>query len=279
MLEIGNVNTLKVLRKTDIGYMLIKDQEEVFLHFNETNFKELKPHDEVEAFLYFDSQNRLTATLSTPLITTHSFNFIKVVDVNNNLGVFLDMGISKHLLLSKDDLPLDKSLWPRVGDELVTTVVYKNRLRAKLLFHELKEINENQLLTKEDNIEAVVHKVGEAGINLVSKDFDSIFVHKSQVRKYPRVGEKIMVRILSNTERGYTASINPFKEELMVEDANIILDYLIKNKEMNLDSNSHPEEILEIFNMSKKAFKRAIGNLYKRRFIEFKDGKTILVKK
>lgn len=278
MLDIGNINQLKVNRKTDIGYILTKGNDEVFLHINESYHRLLAPGDMVDAFLYFDGQNRLAATLAKPLITTLSHAFITVKDINHKLGIFLDMGISKDLLLSKDDLPNDTSLWPLVGEKLMTTVVYKNRLRAKLLFHELKTMEE-PFLTSEDEVDAIVHKISESGLNLLTKNLDSIFVHHSQVRVKPRIGEVVRVRILTQTERGYTASINPFKEKLMIADADQILSYLLEHKTMDLDANSQPEDILTLFNMSKKAFKRALGNLYKKRFVEFREGKTILVKK
>lgn len=278
MIEIGNINKLKVNRKTDIGYMLEGFNDEYFLHNNETNFKQLKPGDEVDAFLYLDNQNRVAATLATPLITTHSFGLVEVADINDSLGVFLDIGINKDLLLSKDDLPLDRSLWPLKGDKLCSTIVYKKRLKAKLLFHELIMLEE-PFYTNKDVLSAIVHKVGEAGVNLITDKFESIFVHNSQVRDLPRVGSRVDVRILSQTERGYTATINPFKETLMEDDANIIFNYLLTNDGvMNLNSNSSPEDIKNTFNMSKKAFKRAIGNLYKRRLVEFNEEKTILVK-
>ena len=86
--------------------MLEHDGEEVFLHFNESLKKDLSVNDEVDAFLYFDQKGRVAATLLTPLITLDQPAILEVVSINAHLGVFLDMGIHKDLLLSKDDLPL-----------------------------------------------------------------------------------------------------------------------------------------------------------------------------
>jgi len=68
------------------------------------------------------------------------------------------------------------------------------------------------------------------------------------------------------------------KEVAIFEDANIILSFIVRQGFMNLTADSTPEEIYLVFAMSKKAFKRALGHLYKERKIDFVDGKTILVK-
>ena len=68
-------------------------------------------------FLYFDAKGRLAATLHEPYVTAGNPGVLKVVAVKPGLGVFLDLGISKDVLLSKDDLPVDESLWPQVDDQ------------------------------------------------------------------------------------------------------------------------------------------------------------------
>src|SRR5690606_14583831 len=121
-------------RKTDIAYSL-KDEkgEEVFLHVNESGREELKKGSLVEAFLYYDAKGRLAATLSRPKITVGDPGELEVVSVSPNLGVFLDLGISKDVLLSKDDLPKDESLWPQVGDKVYVDLKIKTRMTARLV--------------------------------------------------------------------------------------------------------------------------------------------------
>ena len=134
MLVIGNVNKLKVLRETDIGYMLNTREEEVFLHKNESNYLELKANDTVNAFLYFDEKSRLAATLKTPFLTVDKPAYLEVVSILPRLGVFLNMGINKDVLLSKDDLPNNFNLWPKEGSKLFVSLHIKtNRLVAKMI--------------------------------------------------------------------------------------------------------------------------------------------------
>mgnify|MGYP001120849350 CR=1 FL=1 len=276
-LNIGSVNQLKVLRKTDIGYMLDSSEGEVFLHFNETNHRELKPNDFVDAFLYFDQKGRLAATLKTPLITKESPGFLEATDVHSGLGVFFHMGINKDLLLSMDDLPLDFTRWPHKGDKLYLSLKVKGKLVAKIVSKEELKGTQKTLQSK-DKVKAYVQKIGKEGVNLLTEDLTWIFIHHSMVRSDLRLGEEVEATITYVSDKGYTGSLIAQKEVLLFEDANMVLSYLIRKGELKLTSESSPEDIKAVFPLSKKAFKRAIGHLYKERKIDFVDGKTILVK-
>jgi len=275
MYVIGQVNRLKVLRETDIGYMLDGKSEEIFLHKNESNFLKLKEGEIVDAFLYFDNKERLAATLKSPLITIDNPSVLEVVDVLNNLGVFLNMGINKDLLLSKDNLPLDRKLWPIKGDKLYVELNVKNRLTAKLLKPQNIFMN-NEL---ELNIEKTffVQYIGIEGMNLFNEDHDLVFVHNSMFRGSYRLGESVNARILNVTENGYSASLIKQKENLRFDDAEIILNALKQFQTIPLTAKSSSEEISKYFEMSRKAFKRALGLLYKEDKVKFEDDKTILI--
>lgn len=271
----GRVSQFRVLRKTDIGYMLEHDGEEVFLHFNESLKKDLSVNDEVDAFLYFDQKGRVAATLLTPLITLDQPAILEVVSINAHLGVFLDMGIHKDLLLSKDDLPLNDSKWPRIGDKLFVKMVHKNRLTAKPI--QKADVSDQATLNIKDKVSATIQKIGHAGLNVLTDDLVWVFIHQSMYKEDVWLGKKVEVTITAKSDKGYLGSLMLQKEGQMIEDADVVLNYLIKHQEVNLDASSSPEDIKKTFNMSKKAFKRAIGILYKQRRVVFQDGKTKLV--
>jgi len=278
-LKIGEINSLTVNRKTDIGYMLESDTEQVFLHFNESNHEELKKGDIVSAFLYYDQKARLAATLKMPHITISKPGFLRVSAVHEELGVFLDMGISKELLLSFEDLPYDHDLWPKVDDILYVIIKIKSRFVAKIASKEEVKIIPLNELKLMDTIEARVQKIGKEGINLLTEEGHFIFVHHSNLKEKYRLGQLLNCKVTFKSEKGYTGFLGLQKEKLIYDDANIILSHLIRHGDLNLTSDSSPEEIKETFDMSKKAFKRALGTLYKDRKIDFVDNKTILVKK
>lgn len=277
MYNIGEINQLKVIRKTEIGYLLDGNNEEIFLHFNDSNYKDLKPGEIVDAFLYFDNKRRLAATLKTPLITKSSPSILEVVDKNDRLGLFLNMGINKDLLLSKDDLPFNKKMWPALGDTVYVSLVVKNNaLVAKLV--QPHEIILTEELTVGEDVDFIVQYIGDEGINLYNENHQVAFVHNSMYRGDYRIGEKVNARILNHTENGYTASLVKFKEILRVDDAEIILDYVRKNGSMPLTAKSSSEEVNVYFEMSRKAFKRALGLLYKEDKVKFSETETIYVK-
>ncbi|TNF08139.1 MAG: hypothetical protein EP317_03590 [Bacillota bacterium] len=276
---IGDVNQLTVNRKTDIGYMLDSSDGEIFLHNNESNYQALKPGDHVDAFLYFDQKGRLAATLKTPLITTTRPGFLTVTDVVPELGVFLHMGIAKDILLSKDDLPFKLESWPIKGDQLYVVIKVKGKLVAKIATKEEIILKPSSSLQLKDKINCFVQKIGREGVNLLSKEGHQVFVHHTMVKETLRLGEEKEVKITYISDKGYTGSLIEQKEVSIYDDANRILTHLIRYGDLNLTSDSTPEEIDETFQMSKKAFKRALGHLYKERKIDFVDNKTILVKK
>lgn len=275
MPKIGEMNELKVLRKTDIGFMLETNGEEIFLHNNESNYLDLQPNEVVKAFLYFDQKGRLAATLKESLITVSKPAVLEVVDTLNSLGVFLNMGINKDLLLSKDDLPISRFEWPQVGDKLLVRLQVKGKLVAKIVTP--SELEEKNALNVGDQKDFYVQVIGAQGLNLISEDLDKIFVHNSMLRGAYRLGEKVSVTVTNHNDRGYTGSMIKQKEELRFDDAEIIMEYLRYNKTLNLTAKSSAGDIEMFFDMSRKAFKRALGLLYRDKKVIFTETQTILV--
>ena len=276
-LKVGDINQLTVVRKTDIAFVLKNEHdEEVFLHVNESDNQALEPDMVVPAFLYIDNKGRLAGTLKTPKITIENPGFLEVVDVNKNLGVFLDLGISKDVLFSKDDLPLNENLWPQVGDQLYVELRIKNKMLAKpVMFDELpKKENEYQL---NDEVLGYVQVLGQVGIFVVTQTGNTVLIRNSQLRKKYRLGEAVNFKISYQSPIGYEGSLIANKEVVRYDDAEMILEYLRNhNNKMPYTADTNSEVIQEVFNLSRKAFKRALGYLYKERLIEFIDDETIL---
>lgn len=275
MILIGEVNRLKVMRKTDIAYQLEND---IFLHINELT-REINIDEEIDVFLYYDKLKRLSATMKEPKITTTIHDFVEVVEVKPELGVFVNINISKDILLSKDVLPQDLSLWPQKGDLLYLRLVEKkNTLEAKFVYKD--ELEQKDTLKVNDKVEAIVQRVGPNGTNLYTLDKINIFVYYKNQRTTPRLGEKLEVEIINvNENKEYSGRLIKNKEFMITDDKEVILDYLIKNKGgMPYTNNTDPEVIYNVFKMSKKAFKRALGNLYKERKIILEENMTYLNK-
>ncbi len=275
-LQIGQINKLTVKRETDISYTLSDGYEEVFLHFNQTPRK-LNENEEVLAFLYYDQKKRLCATLEKPLITTTTYGFVKVVDINE-AGVFVNIGINKDILLSKDFLTINQKAWPIVGDSLPCTLKVKSDQLVARIINKADRIYGPHNYEINDIITGVVSHISPEGYGVYTSEFDFIFIHRSLTRKNYRLGETISPKIINvNANDEYNGTMIEQKEVTRISDSDYLLNYMrSRGNIMNLGNASEPAEIMKEVHMSKSAFKRALGHLYKLRLVEISDYKTIL---
>ena len=274
---LGRISTFRVLRETNLGYILEDDEgEEYFLHHNECDGKHLRFNDRVDAFLYVDKQKRVAATLLKPFVTTKKSDFCEVVGKSDS-GVYVNIGISKDILFSKD------SYIEKYEPVLNGLLLGNLRVRNHNLYFRLLNKDEIISLNKGDKLElgkkylAYVYRISDSGVNLVTKDFNVIFVHKTNMRKNAHLGEELEVKITKVNETDYTGTTIEQKELERISDADIILAFLKDhNGVMNYGDKTDPMIIEHVFKMSKSAFKRALGKLYKDDLVELSDKKTIL---
>lgn len=280
-LALGDYNLLKVIREADFSYILSDGETEVFLHKKQTT-KELEIDEEIEVFLYFDNQKRVTATMNQPLVDKNAPNFLEVVDVNPRLGVFLNMGLIKDLLLSRDDLSFIKKEWPEVGDLIfVKLKVSKTQLTAKIIpRYSIREYLKptTELIEGEKYTAYCIYKA-EEGVVFTTKEGHNIFVYFKHIRKTYRLGEKVYVKIINcKLDHKYNGTLIEQKEIMLTQDAKTIKEYLeLHNGVMKITDRSTPEEINDVFKMSKAAFKRALGTLYKEKVIQLLADETRLI--
>ena len=278
---LGKIKSYRVDRETNLGYTLIYNNEEYFLHHNECNGKSLVPNTNVSAFMYIDKKGRPALTLYKPTIEIGKIGFVEVVSVKNDLGVFCNIGISKDILLSKDDLPRSYSEWPKEHDLLLCELKVKlNKLQLKIASKNfiLQRRDPNTLYSVGDMVEGRCYRISPEGVSFVTMDFNVIFVFKTNFRKKYHIGEVEEIKIIDVHEEDYSGSIIKNKEEQILEDKERILNYLNKNNGvMMITDKSSPELINYNFHMSKSSFKNSLGKLYKDGLIEIMDDKIILV--
>lgn len=283
MIRIGEKNSFIVVRKSDLGYMLSNKDELLLLHFNQTNGQELEIDSMIECFVQYDSKGRISATLEEPTVTMSMPGWAKVVEVNARLGIFVSIGTFKDILISKDSLPMNAKLWPEVGEMLYIKLTHnKGRLNALLMTkNEIVELNPNvPNITVGSKLNAVVVRTTPNAVNAITlEDKTYIYISNKQFRGTYRLGQEVEVMIIGRHDDELVGSLNKVKEELVVDDEKIILDYLKQNDGMPYNAKTTAEEIEEVFHMSRKAFKRALGDLYKKREIYFEGENTYLTKK
>lgn len=279
-MSLGHISKFKVDRETQLGYMLVDENKEYFLHRNECNFKVLNSGDTVSAFIYVDKKGREAATLHLPSITLDNIGFGVVKTVKNEMGAFIDIGISKDILLSKDELPPSFRMWPKEGDEVSCLMkVRADKLILKLASKNdfLKQVNDIRYAIDE-HVDAFVYRITDEGINLVTKDFKVIFVYKAHLRGTFRIGEKVNVRIIFANENDYSGSLLVEKKEQIQNDKEVILEYLKSHNGVMMITEDAPAELISHnFHMSKSSFKHAIGGLLKENLIEKLEDKIVLL--
>lgn len=281
-LKSGQIATLTVLQNEGSRYFLTNGDTEIPLNKSEV-LDELAIGDRIEVFLFADRRGDLQATTAIPTITQGEYGWARVIKVSKE-GAVVDIGTSREVLVKAEDLPAIEEIWPQVGDHLYMTLrVDRNgELFGRLVTEE--KVNEQYEGAMEDmynqNVVARPYRLLPVGSFLLGVENPyRIFVHNSEMKAEPRLGQDVSVRIIDVKEDGsMNGSLLPRKHERLGEDADKIFAYLESvGGKMPFGDKSTPEEVQEMFGMSKGAFKRALGTLYKARKIKQENGWTEIV--
>ena len=279
-MRLGYTQTLVAVKKTDFGLFLTdiekKDDknralgDEVLLPKNQVT-EDMRVGSEIEVFLYKDSEDRMIATRLVPYIKIGEIKKLRVKEVNK-IGAFLDWGLPKDLLL-----PFKEQIYDiKSGDEILVTVYIdlSDRLCATMdLYSRLSLLPPYQ---RDDMVKGTVYQVHEQfGAYVAVDNKYSALVPKKELHRELKPGDEIEARVLEVKEDGkLDLSLRQKAYVQMDADSALILDKLKQaGGSLPYQDKSSAEEIKEEFNLSKAAFKRAIGRLYKERAIVIeKDG-------
>ncbi|MFC2476255.1 MAG: S1 RNA-binding domain-containing protein [Catonella sp.] len=269
-MRLGYTQTMAVVKKTDFGLYLTdvekKDdknrdaKDEVLLPKNQVT-GDMKPGSEIEVFLYKDSEDRMIATRIEPFIKVGEIKKLKVKEVTK-IGAFLDWGLPKDLFL-----PFKEQIYDiKAGDDILVTmyVDLSDRLCATMdLYSRLSLLPPYQ---KDDMVKGTVYQVHEQfGAYVAVDNKYSALVPKKELHKELKAGDEIEARVLEVKEDGkLDLSLRQKAYVQMDSDSEVILEKLkTAGGSLPYQDKSDAEEIKKEFNMSKAAFKRAIGKLYK----------------
>ncbi|MCY7770954.1 S1 RNA-binding domain-containing protein [Bacillus haynesii] len=275
----GQQLTLKIDHKADYGYFLTDGETAVLLHQSEIT-EDIEDREEVDVFLYVDHEDRLAATMRKPIISAEQYGWVEVVDAVSGMGVFVDVGLSKDALVATEHLPPYESVWPQKGDMLycMLKITGHGRMFAKPApedkISELFTEASPDLMNKE--LTGTIYRLIASGSFMISEAGIRGFIHSSERKEEPRLGEKLTARVIKVKEDGsVNLSLLPRKQDALSVDAEQILTYMrTRNGAMPFWDKSDPEDIKERFNMSKAAFKRALGHLMKQDKVYQEEGWT-----
>lgn len=280
-LRAGTVATLTVSHESPFGYFLDGAGEDILLHRREI-IEPFNPEVPQKVFLYQDHRGRLAATMKIPDIRIDTYGWATVAGVRPNLGVFVSIGIQKDMLLSKDDLPVDRSEWPAEGDRLYCSLKLdkKNRLFAKLA--DADQLRAHASRAEEDafnrDTDATVCALPSEGVQVITEDGYFGFIHQSETTKTLHLGQKFHGRIIGvKTEGTVNLSMRPRSFETIDENAEKIYNYMSsRGGSMPYSDKSLPEDIRKRFSISKGDFKKALGKLMKEGKVDQKNGWSFL---
>lgn len=267
-LQSGTVAKLTVLAEENSKWILTNGDVELPVNASEIT-GEIAVGDVVDAFIFTDRRGDLAATTAIPTILEGDYDWARVYRVTKE-GAYIDIGTSREVLVPAEDLPVLPELWPEAGDHLYVTLrvdrngEFYGRLITEEKVVEMYEGAFEELHNK--NITARPYRLLPVGAFLLGTETPyRIFVHESEMYNEPRLGQELTVRIIDiKDDHSLNASLLPRKHERIGGDAEKIFNYLEEvGGKMPFWDKSSPEEIKEMFNMSKAAFKRALGTLMK----------------
>lgn len=267
MALLGKLNLLRVVRSAPPGFYLDGGALGEILLPGGLIPAGAKVGGEVEVFLYRDSEDRLVATPQKPLAQVGEFAALRVVSVNPRIGVFLDWGLDKDLLL-----PLREQTGPlRSGERVVVHVMIDERSQRIVASARL---NRHLNLTPPAYAEGQAVRVivtGETplGYNVVVENAHRALLYKSDLGQALGLGATFQGYVRLVREDGkIDVALDRAGHQRISSYTDVILEKLqAAGGRLPLHDGSSPEEIRAALGMSKKAFKQAIGSLFKARKI------------
>ena len=264
MIKLGEIQTLQVVKTTDFGVYLNApegaDTDKVLLPKNQVS-TDTKLGDEKEVFIYRDSEDRLIATTTLPVLTLGGLAMLKVIEVGS-IGAFLDWGLAKDLLLPFKE----QTERVRTGDDILVSLYIdkSNRLCATMKVYNF--LSQTSPYEREDKVIGTVYELSdEFGAFVAVDNKYSGLISRKELYREVKPGDSIEARVINVREDGkLDLSIREKSYIQMDFDAQTILDKLESNGgHINFNDKSDPENIKKEFNLSKNAFKRATGRLLK----------------
>lgn len=272
MMELGKYQTLEVTKKTDFGLYLIESgtdgKHSILLPLKEIP-EGTKVGDKLSVFLYKDSEDREIATTLKVPVTIGELAVLKVKEVSN-IGAFLDWGLMKDLFLPYKEQTAKVEENNKV---LVTLYIDKSdRLCATMKVYDLLSVESPY--KKDDMVTGIVYEEIEAfGVFVAVDNKYSAMLPKNELFMPVKIGDTIHARIINVREDGkLTLSLREKAYIQMDTDTTMIIDKLkVADGFLPFHDRTDPEIIKAEFKLSKNAFKRAIGRLYKAGAITITD--------
>ncbi len=273
-MRLGEKQELTIQKKVDFGVYLTDGQERVLLPKKQVP-EGVSIGDSLEVFVYKDSQDRAIATTTTPKLMLGEWGVLTVSQITK-VGAFLDWGLEKDLFLPFKEMTRQ----PSEGDQILVRVYIdkSNRLCASMKgIYDL--LSRRAPYAVGDEVEARIYEFGhDFGTFVALEDKYSAMIPRHEDTSNYHVGDVLMVRITGIKDDGKCDVTIRDKAYVQMEDDAEALLSLIESYAgvLPFTEKASPEVIKRETGLSKAAFKRAVGRLYKERKITLEGGKIRL---
>lgn len=277
MIRIGDYNTLRITRFTDHGaYLDGGDVGEILMPKAYVR-REMRPGDEVDVFVYLDQSERLVGTFETPLARVGDFAFLRVA-WTNEFGAFLDWGLMKDLFVpfreQKMRMEQGRSYLVHIHiDEDTQRIVGSAKVERYLQPAKSSQYHRGQ------ELEVIVQQKTPLGFKVIADNRCAGMIYDNQIfEAEPHAGEVRSATVVNVRPDGkLDLSLQRIGKNRFRDFATQLEEELINaGGELPYGDDSTPEEIMERFGVSKKTFKRAVGNLYKAQKLAISSRKIVL---
>lgn len=266
-IRLGDFNTLTVVKSVDFGLYLDGGKAGEILLPTRYVPEEVEIGDELRVFIYLDQDERVIATTEEPLAKVGDFAYLEVNWVNQ-YGAFLDWGLMKDLFCpfreQKKEMEMGNSYIVHVHIDEET---YRIVASAKV----------DRYLNKEtcpykpgDEVNILVWQKTDLGFKVIVENEYAGLVYEDQVFTHLQTGDRLKAFIKTVRPDGkIDIQLQRDGRQHTLDFAEELLDYLKENNgQCPVSDKSDPDAIYRLFHVSKKVFKKAVGDLYKRQLIE-----------
>lgn len=274
MLEVGRYKNLIIEKRVEFGVYLKEDKasdEHVLLPAAQVP-EGARPGDEIRVFIYRDSKDRLIATVKSPALSIGEVAALRVKEVTK-MGGFLDWGLEKDLFLPYAEMTGK----PRSGDTvLVRLYADKSDRLCASMKHIYEELSTRSPYNTGDDVTGRIYEFGhDFGTFVAVDDRYSAMIPKHENVEKLRIGDVVNARVTRVLEDGkLDISLREKSYIQMEDDAEAVMSLIEAYAGvLPFTEKASPEVIKRETGLSKAAFKRAIGRLYKERRIDLSDGK------
>ncbi len=267
MIEQGKLSTLKIIKRSTFGLYLGDESGEEVLLPNKYCTDEMKPEGEVEVFIYRDSEDRKVATTLTPKIALYEFAQLKVKSVSA-VGAFMDWGLEKDLMVPfrEQKQNLEEGRWYIVYmdlDQKTDRLYASNRIERYLQ-------NDSITVKEEDEVTLLIWQKTDIGYNVIINNLHKGLIFDNEIFTSLRIGDRVPGFVKKIRDDGKIDVAIQAAGYRKTNDANcdLIVKKLTENGGfLTVSDKSTPEEIYSCLGISKKAYKKSIGALYKQKII------------